>query len=266
MTPDEIPQLIKNISYADNRILPADPQEILGMAALWATVLADVPLDYAIKAVGEHYAASPFTIRVADIATRWRDQTKNRLDRHTDPIPAADPDDEAAWRRQLADTRRAVAKGQIQPAHHAIAAGPPAPIAALTAGIGRTVPQRDEKRPYIPAQAAADLAAAMPQRGAREAARQRGAVDLLSVTCTWCQAEPGQQCKRRRHAKGTAAGTWHRRDEPHPCRVDDVVITIAVCPACQVTPGSPCRTADGHLYPGVHAERIASALDSNPAA
>jgi hypothetical protein len=115
MTPDQIPALIKQISYADPRIMPGDPAELMGMAALWAVALADVPAAFADKAVGEHYAASPYTIKPSDIATRWKTQVRKQLDRHTDLVPFADPDDEVAYRRELRAARRAVAQQSRRP-------------------------------------------------------------------------------------------------------------------------------------------------------
>lgn len=115
MTPDQIPALIKQISYGDTRIMPADPAELMGMAALWAVALADVPADFADKAVGEHYASSPYTIKPSDIATRWKAHVRKQLDRHTDLVPFADPDDELAYRRELRSSRHAVAKQGGQP-------------------------------------------------------------------------------------------------------------------------------------------------------
>lgn len=263
MNPELIPQLIAEIALADPRVRREDKVERRAQAKMWAGILAEVPYEFALQAAHQHYRTSQWPILPADIATRWHEQTSNRLGRHSDPIPDADPDDVAAWCRQLGETRQAVAQGRIEPSPHAVAAGPPSGIAALTAGIGRTMPKRNTHRPYIHDSAAAELTACLPQRAAREAGRKRGAVDLLSVDCPWCQAAIGQQCKRRSHKRGA----WHRRDEPHPARVDAVVIEVAVCPTCQVTQGSPCRADDDRPYPGVHPQRIASALDSNdPAA
>ena len=53
MNPRDIPQLLKQVSYADPRLLPEDERELASLAALWATVLADVPADFAMHAVGQ---------------------------------------------------------------------------------------------------------------------------------------------------------------------------------------------------------------------
>lgn len=128
MTPDQIPQLITNISLADPRIMPSDTSEILAMAALWAAILKDVPPEYAMNAVGEHYAKSPFTIKPSDIATRWNSEVRRRMERHTDPTPNVDPDNELAYRRALRDGRTAVAQGAVAPAN----------IRQLTSGVSES--------------------------------------------------------------------------------------------------------------------------------
>lgn len=120
MTPEQIPALLKQVSYADPRLLPQDTAEIMGLAALWATVLADVPADYALTAVGEHYANSPFPIKPSDIADRWRTTVRNRMRQHTSTFepnhhPEVDPDDITAYQQALRADIHAVATGQQQP-------------------------------------------------------------------------------------------------------------------------------------------------------
>lgn len=131
MTPDQIPALLKQVSYADPRLLPNDKHELMGLAALWATVLADIPADYAMQAVGEHYANSPYPIKPSDIADRWRTQVRDRMRRDTTTFepnahPEINPDDETgdAYVAALRADRRAVATGQR----------PPTPSRAITSG------------------------------------------------------------------------------------------------------------------------------------
>lgn len=38
-------------------------------------------------------------------------------------------------------------------------------------------------------------------------------------------------------------------------RLCAALVARTVCPACQVTPGIPCRTERGQHYPGVHPAR-----------
>lgn len=120
MTPDQIPQILKQVSYADPRMLPDDPHEVMGLAALWATVLADVPVDYAMKAVGEHYARSPFPIKPSDISTRWAADVRDRMNRHAGTFeptahPGLDPDDIPGYQAALRTERQAVATGRRAP-------------------------------------------------------------------------------------------------------------------------------------------------------
>lgn len=120
MTPDEIPLLLKQVSYADPRVLPEDPAELMGLAALWATVLADVPTEYAMQAVGEHYAKSPFPIKPSDISTRWLAVVHDRLRQDVGTFeptahPNLDPDDITGYQEALAADRQAVATGRRKP-------------------------------------------------------------------------------------------------------------------------------------------------------
>ncbi|GGY81355.1 hypothetical protein CP967_08500 [Streptomyces nitrosporeus] len=209
MTPDQIPQLLKQVSYADPRVLPEDPKEVAGLAALWATVLADVPVEFAMQAVGIHYARSPYPIKPSDISTRWQAVVRDRMQRDVDPAPPVDPDNESAYRHALAAHRRAVATGQEPPVeHHALTAGP----AAAEADRRRAVIGK-----YIPIAVDDALAAYRPQRAARLAVLREGRPDALAVPCPveTCRAAVGTACTRP--GKGQ---TRHRLAGPHPSRVD----------------------------------------------
>lgn len=120
MTPDQIPQLLKQVSYADPRVLPDDPKEVAALAALWAAVLADVPAEFAMQAVGAHYAKSPFPIKPSDISTRWQTVVSDRMGRHTGTFepnqhPGLDPDDIEGYQQALRAERDAVRTGQRAP-------------------------------------------------------------------------------------------------------------------------------------------------------
>ncbi|MBT2379008.1 hypothetical protein J7E90_17040 [Streptomyces sp. ISL-111] len=120
MNPSHIPQLLKQVSYADPRVLPDDENELAALAALWAAVLADVPPDFAMHAVGQHYASSPFPIKPSDIAERWRTVVRDRMGRHTGTFepnqhPGLDPDDIEGYQQALRNERNAVRTGQRAP-------------------------------------------------------------------------------------------------------------------------------------------------------
>lgn len=217
MTPDQIPALLKQVSYADPRLLPADPQELLGLAALWAKVLADVPVDFALNAVGEHYATSPFPIKPSDIADRWNSKVRDRLHRDNgtfepNDFPDLDPDDVTGYLAALRGQRQAVARG-FQP---------PNTVKAITAG-----PAADEVTErlktlgtYVPRQVDEALDAHRPIKAARRAALIAGEPDALSVPCDWCDAAIGEPCRSRRINPNGAATSNKRRATPHPSRVD----------------------------------------------
>jgi hypothetical protein len=120
VTPDQIPQLLKQVSYADPRVLPEDPHEITALAGLWAVVLKDVPAQFAMQAVGEHYAKSPYPIKPSDISTRWQAVVRDRMGRDTTTFepkahPELDPDDIAGYQQALRADRAAVVTGERAP-------------------------------------------------------------------------------------------------------------------------------------------------------
>lgn len=209
MTPDQIPLLLKQVSYADPRVLPDDEREVIGMAALWAEVLKDVPADYAMQAVGAHYAVSPFPIKPSDISTRWHAQVRDRMDRHTatfEPTahPELDPDDVPGYQRALLAERQAVIHGHAEPnTVKAITAGPAAAeVEARLASMGSYVPQHVRDL----------LAEHRPDAVERERLIRSGLADPRSVPCPWaaCRAPQGQRCR---------TGGKDRRDY-HPARVE----------------------------------------------
>ncbi|MFJ1865501.1 hypothetical protein ACIOD1_12800 [Streptomyces sp. NPDC088097] len=212
MNPEEIPQLLKQVSYADPRVLPDDEHEIVGLAALWAEVLKDVPAQYAMYAVGKHYAISPFPIKPSDISTRWQAVVRDRMNRDADPEPPGiDPDDEEAYRTQLAARRLAVAQGHTDPVQARELTAVPEDVQQRLKQIGR----------YIPDHVREQLAAHRPQKADREAAVRRGQADPLSVSCPWCDAAVDQACRGRRVTPGHDPESKRQgRRAPHPSRID----------------------------------------------
>ncbi|MFJ9644987.1 hypothetical protein [Streptomyces sp. NPDC101206] len=216
MTPDQIPQLLKQVSYADPRVLPDDEREVVGLAALWADVLADVPAQFAMRAVGRHYAKSPFPIRPSDIAEQWRAVVHDRMSRHTDTLepthhPALDPDDIAGFQATLRAERHAVLMGEIEPT----------PLKAITAPTPELQARLDRVGGYVPPAVRQQLAAYRPTAAAREQAVAAGRPDPLAVDCPWCAAPTGQHCRTRTHTPGRDPEVGHRGSRaPHPSRID----------------------------------------------
>lgn len=209
MIPEQIPQLLKQVSYADPRVLPEDPKEVAGLAALWASVLADVPAQFAMQAVGIHYARSPYPIKPSDISTRWQAVVRDRMNRDVDPAPPVDPDNETAYRHALAAHRRAVATGQQAPVDHKMLTSGPAAeeVERRMAALGSYMPPsvREALAPYRPAAAA------------RVVAIREGRPDALAVAC------PVETCRAAAKAPCSRPGKGGRRynlDQPHPSRID----------------------------------------------
>ncbi|MFE2323616.1 hypothetical protein ACFXD5_06780 [Streptomyces sp. NPDC059385] len=219
MNPEQIPQLLKQVSYADPRILPEDRQELQGLAALWAGVLTDVPAEFAMWAVGQHYAESPFPIKPSDIASRWRAHVRDRMNRHTGTLeptryPELDPDDVAGFMHTLRAERHAVIMGRAEPT----------PLKAITGADA--VPDEVQERldrigRYMPDHARETLAQYRPVRAARERLIRTGQPDPLAVPCPWCGAAIDQACRGRRVTPGRDPESKRQGIRaPHPSRLD----------------------------------------------
>ncbi|MGW5673962.1 zinc finger domain-containing protein [Streptomyces sp. NPDC003860] len=182
--------------------------------AQWCDLLADVAPTAphpegrhwdASQAVRRHIATSPYPIKPSDVGRPWADFRRDILSRHVDPVPAVDPDDHAAYRRQLAATRYAIETGTAAAT----------PRAALTAGPAAEEVERRlaELGSYVPRTVAQQLAATRPRRAARERLAAENLPDPLNVACPYehCRADPGTPCRNAHRAA---------RATPHPSRID----------------------------------------------
>jgi hypothetical protein len=180
-------------------------------ADAWHDVLHDYLLEEARTAAATLANRQAF-IAPGEIATEIRRMRADRMTRHTDPTPRANPDDVHAYKAELRATREAVATGQQEPDTHELTAGPMRPdVAARLKTLGTYVPQHvdellDEYRPV---------------KAARRAALLAGQPDALSVPCDWCQAPIGEPCRSRRVNPNGGAIKNNRRSTPHPSRIDD---------------------------------------------
>ncbi|QNA72069.1 hypothetical protein C8250_009265 [Streptomyces sp. So13.3] len=223
----EIAALLAYIGRLDPRTIRTDQGEARDQLAQWHELLGDVPMatphGWDARVVArQHIRISPYPILPADVARPWEGYRRDRLGRHTDPTPAVDPDDQAAWTAALVSTRRAVATGSAQPAQYrAITSGQLDPDLARLREVGSCIP---------PAARAA-LACYRPARATREAALAQGQPDALAVRCDWCLAPAGEPCRRRRVGlDGGARGTAPRAT-PHPSRADLAAAQQAQQPA-----------------------------------
>lgn len=209
MDPEQIPQLIAEIALADPRIRRTDEMEQVAQISMWSGILAEVPYDFAITAVHQHYATSQWAILPANIATRWASVVRDRMNRDVDPAPPVDPDNETAYRTALAAHRHAVATGQEPPVEHkALTSGPAAEeVERRMAALGT----------YMPPSVRDTLAAYRPAAAARATAIRAGQPDALAVACPveTCRAAEKDSCTRP--GKG---GRRHRLNQPHPSRID----------------------------------------------
>ncbi|MEY9944906.1 hypothetical protein [Kitasatospora sp. GAS1066B] len=219
MTREEVAALLAYVGRLDPRAALLDPTETAGQLATWCELLRDVPAMTpggwdAAAVVRRHVESSPYPVLPVDVTRPWAAHRRDLLGRHTDPRPAVDPDDVAAYQNAIRAQRHAVATGQAAPADSRQLTGGPHPtVAARLAGRA------------LPADVGAALAPYRPARAAREAAAAAGRPDALSVPCTWCRAPAGEQCRRRTNATTDRPGTWTRRRTPHPSRIDAATAT-----------------------------------------
>lgn len=215
MTPDEVAALLAYASRLDPRLAAPNEAEADAQLDQWCELLADVPAtaphpdgrDWnAGHVVRHHIASSPYPMKPSDVSVPWHSFRRDVVGRHTDPVPAADPDDEAAWRAELVGTRNAVAAGQATATtYRALTAGGPAPeVEERLAALGS----------YLPRSVRDELAKYRPRAAARVSAIRAGQPDALAVPCPYepCRARTGQACRMGASRK--------ERSKPHPSRVD----------------------------------------------
>lgn len=204
MMVDEVIDLLERIALVDDRVVRADEIEQEAQVAMWAAVLRDVPLAFAGEAVGRHYAESAWPIMPKDIASRWRDQVRDRLNRSTGTFeptdhPDVNPDDRFgnAYVAALRAERRAVAGGDAEP----VGLRELMPAVGSRLGGGRTaelVPANDEFRTVKEKR--------FPRRERPAGPPER------AVHCPACGASPDKPC--RSLERGRVLTTCHgsRRD------------------------------------------------------
>ncbi|MGW9399266.1 zinc finger domain-containing protein [Streptomyces sp. NPDC055642] len=215
----EIAALLAYIGRLDPRTIRTDQGEARDQLAQWHELLGDVPMATphgwdARVAARQHIRTSPYQILPADVARPWESYRRDRLARHSDPTPSADPDDQAAWTAELVGTRHAVAAGNEQPAQARA-------ITSSQEGIDSRLQARlDQIGSCIPPAARAALAPFRPARAAREVAVAQGLPDALRVRCEWCLAPVGEPCRRRRIGPSDGVRAITPRATPHPGRLD----------------------------------------------
>ncbi|WKU45992.1 hypothetical protein Q3V23_19070 [Streptomyces sp. VNUA116] len=207
------------------RIMATNEQAAATIRA-WAQALADIPAVAeaagwdASRAVRRYYeqrngdrSAQFRAIEPADLLAAWAPHLAELMNRHSDPLPSADPDNPAAWRAELLGTRAAVATGNSAPStHRQLSSAPHPALEARLATIGSPIPP-EARQMLIPFRR---------MKAQREAAVAAGQADPLSVPCPvdWCRAEKGKPCRYRRMTPDGVATSNARRQKVHPSRVD----------------------------------------------
>ncbi|KOX16613.1 hypothetical protein ADL06_33185 [Streptomyces sp. NRRL F-6491] len=199
----------------------ADPQQAARTITEWTAALGYVPATVpatgwdAARAVDHYYergkgdqSARFRAIEPHDVLAAWAPHRGELMQRHTDPLPATDPDDAEAWREELLRTRAAVALGQAPPSEYRAQIDPAGQkrLASLLSGVG------EGPRRYMPDHVARQLAPHRPSRAHRQALVDEGVPDPYSVPCPHCHAAADHPCQSgfRRHGKGRRnLGTVH---------------------------------------------------------
>ncbi|MFJ9892695.1 cell surface glycoprotein [Streptomyces sp. NPDC091280] len=217
MTREEVAALLAYAVRLDPRSAPADQAAAEETLDQWADLLADVAARAphpngrhwdAAQVVRHHIATSPYPVRPSDVSRPWHSFRRDVVDRHHDPVPAADPDDPEAYRAELVGTRTAVATGASTAAtYHELTGGTREERDRLAAE--RLAALGD----YVPRTVADALAEFRPRRAERDRLAAEGLPDPLDVPCPYqqCRAAVGDPCLNYRR---------NPRSLAHPSRLD----------------------------------------------
>ncbi|WP_416963120.1 cell surface glycoprotein [Streptomyces sp. Agncl-13] len=217
MTREEVAALLAYAVRLDPRTAPDDQAAAAEVLDQWADLLADVATAAphpngrhwdAAQVVRHHIATSPYPIKPSDVSRPWHSFRRDVVDRHHDPVPAADPDNPEAYRAELLGTRHAVATGTVTAATYR----------ELTGGTREEREEFAAERlaalgDYVPRSAADTLAPYRRRRAERERRAVEGLPDPLDVACPYeqCRARAGDPCVNYRR---------HPRSSAHPSRLD----------------------------------------------
>nr|BFD90685.1 hypothetical protein KitaXyl93_20450 [Kitasatospora sp. Xyl93] len=243
-------ELLIHAAAFDNR------KPSMAASTAWADALKDIPADADAHAAVARFYSKPS--RDGDLdGTRWiqphhvralRKEIRAERTPEVDSIiyPALPGETGAQFVERRRQQIAAIADGRIEPEiNRQLKGGPHPSVANALAGVGS-----------MPDHVREALADTMPGRKAREEARLRGDDDALTVPCPWCRSAAGDPCKRRRSGTAGKAGTWFRRERPHPGRIDAAAIAARDCPTCHAATGAPCTRPDGRIYDGAHPSRL----------
>lgn len=254
MNTAEAMRLLARCAAFDNR----RPNESAAQA--WAAALHDVPMDAdAVAAVARYYGTPPENPdqrkwiephHVRSLRAKIREERMSATGDIPGPglpaaVPDADPDDVRGYLAALREGRtRTASGGELRQR----------PVLELIAGVGRRV---EPGEPYLPDGARAELAATIPRF-----ARRNELWPELAVAC------PKSDCRAPAFSRCVSPSGARLREHTHHSRRAAWATSVAVCPACQVAPGTPCRDEEGRAIPDlIHPERDreAVATRTNPA-
>ncbi|WP_405408862.1 hypothetical protein [Streptomyces decoyicus] len=247
MNPRETAALLRLLATLDGRLRRAmtDPQLAARTIDEWNEATVHIPaatedgtwdVMHAVRAFYEQqrgdHTARYFAYEPHHLLAAWADHRGSRMERHTDPIPAADPDDVSAYRAELVGTRQAVATGQAPPSRYRAALDPAGQrrLDALTARIGADVP--GSGAPYIRPEVREELRSHVPNT--------RAGLPALGIDC------PVAKCRATERRPCTSPQGRELRRTVHGQRRDAWAVHTAPCPECGAAPRQPCPTAEPH--------------------
>lgn len=216
MNRTEVAALLAYAVGLDPRTAPTDPAAANDTLNQWCELLHDVPPTAphpngrhwnAAEIVRHHIASSPYPIKPADVSRPWHAFRADVIGRHTDPLPAADPDDPESWRAELLGTRHAVATGQQQATtYHELAAVPADALRARLARVGEMPPAVREQ---------------IRQSTGGRIGAGKATFPELAVPC------PREDCRALRHMPCRRPSGKELREHTHPQRQDAYAAELA---------------------------------------
>lgn len=107
MKPSEAAKLLTMAAALDGRMRVQSMDEIQVQAQGWAATLDErITFEQARTLLVDHYANSREVIMPATLNQAFWARRRQLAATHTDPLPAADPNDVTAWLEELRENRR----------------------------------------------------------------------------------------------------------------------------------------------------------------
>lgn len=249
MTPDQTAALLGLVATLDRRIqrAMADAHQAARTIGEWNEATVHIPAvtedgtwdaahcvrRYYEQHRGDH-TARYFEYQPHHLLAAWAEYRQARMQRHTDPLPTADPDDVTAYQAELRAARQAVATGQAAPHEYRAELDPVGRqrLAVLAGSVGGRPGAADDSAPYVTPELRAELRGHVPDSRATQPA--------LAVPCPVATCRAGV-----RHPCTSPVGRELRR-AVHGQRRDAWAVRNIACPDCGAPSGQTCSATEPH--------------------